>query len=278
MHVRLSLAPLVALSLAGLLSGAQARDLPKWELGLGLADVSLPDYRGSDERRQFVVPTPYLVYRGDTVKADREGTRAQLWSVGDAHLDIYLGGSLPVSSSRNQARTGMAPLQSVLDIGPALDIKLSESADERRLIKLRVPAFYGLTLSSPRRGLGWQSNPAIHVYDRDVMGWSGWNSSVATGPMFATGQRNAYLYNVKDSEATPERPAYRSHGGYAGWMLSASLSRRFEQFWVGAYARYENLSNASYADSPMVRSRQYLAGGLAFIWVLGESSERVSVD
>jgi outer membrane protein len=256
----------------------QAADLPRWEFGLGAMQASIPDYRGSDERRVFTVPAPYLVYRGDTFKADREGTRAQIFGNEHVHLDFYLGGSLPVSSQRNQAREGMPSLRGNLDIGPALDIRLGQSDDQRTRYKLRIPVSYGFTLGSPRQGLGWQTSPAFHVYSRDVLGFSGWGVTFHTGPVFATRQRNAHYYDVAEAYATPDRPAYQSAGGYAGWQTSGSLMKRFDRIWVGAFVRGDNLAHAAFIDSPLVRSHQYVMGGLAVIWVLGESAERVKVD
>ena len=49
---------------AGLVAaGAQAADQPLWELGLGVAWVHLPHYRGSDQSRDWLLPVPYAVYR-----------------------------------------------------------------------------------------------------------------------------------------------------------------------------------------------------------------------
>ena len=58
----------------------------------------------------------------------------------------------------------------------------------------------------------------------------------------------------------------------------ASFSKRFPKFWVGAFARYDNLGGATFADSPLVRQQDYVAAGVAVAWVLGESSTRVMVD
>ena len=50
---------------------------PLWELGVGVAGLRLPDYRGSDQSRGYVLPLPYIVYRGTWLKADRDGARAR---------------------------------------------------------------------------------------------------------------------------------------------------------------------------------------------------------
>jgi len=54
---------------------AQAEQLPLWEAGLGATVISFPHYRGSDERRSWVLPFPYVVYRGEFLKADERRVR-----------------------------------------------------------------------------------------------------------------------------------------------------------------------------------------------------------
>jgi hypothetical protein len=38
---------------------------PLWELGLGMAVVSFPAYRGSDQNSTMLLPAPYFIYRGE---------------------------------------------------------------------------------------------------------------------------------------------------------------------------------------------------------------------
>jgi MipA family protein len=39
---------------------ASCEEKPLWELGVGLALLRLPDYRGSDESRYYLLPFPYI--------------------------------------------------------------------------------------------------------------------------------------------------------------------------------------------------------------------------
>jgi outer membrane scaffolding protein for murein synthesis (MipA/OmpV family) len=64
-----------ALAAATVACAASAREEPLWEAGIGIAGVHFPDYRGSSHTRNYVLPAPYLVYRGDIVTADRGGLR-----------------------------------------------------------------------------------------------------------------------------------------------------------------------------------------------------------
>src|SRR5690606_40293155 len=103
MHFSFSYAlPLLLLSLA---SGAShGEQLPRWEIGAGLATLNLPDYRGSDERTTYLLPMPYVVYRGEYLRADREGLRGVLFEDERIQLNLSLNGTLPVSDRRNAAR------------------------------------------------------------------------------------------------------------------------------------------------------------------------------
>src|SRR5258706_12601321 len=66
---------LVAALLVAAAQPVHAEPLPKWEFGLGGTAFTLPDYRGSDERRGYLLPLPFLVYRGESVRCDRQAVR-----------------------------------------------------------------------------------------------------------------------------------------------------------------------------------------------------------
>jgi hypothetical protein len=42
---------------------AVARELPLWEAGIGVFPGTFPNYRGSDDQQDYLLPFPYLVYR-----------------------------------------------------------------------------------------------------------------------------------------------------------------------------------------------------------------------
>lgn len=266
--------------LMGLLvpESVQAESRPRWELGLGVGSARVPDYRGSDEHGHYTLPFPFLVYRGDVIKADREGARAQVLGLDGLHLDLNLGLSNPVSSGGNRARAGMPERPAAVEVGPSLDARLYLSKDERVKLRFRVPLSYGVTLGSNIGGNGWQAATRLALDVRDVMGAKGYNWSLQGGPLFATRQRHAWFYDVAPAFATPDRPAYRAKGGYGGMSLSTGLSTRIERVWIGAYLRYDNLAGAAFADSPLVKTRHYTAVGVAASWVFAQSQEMVDVD
>ena len=83
------------------LAGAEA---PLWELGMGFGGLSFPVYRGADQRRDFLMPVPYVIYRGETFKADRRGVRGELFESNRLALNVSGSASLPVGSGDVAAR------------------------------------------------------------------------------------------------------------------------------------------------------------------------------
>ena len=74
------MAALLAFATLPFATPAAADELPLWEVGGGAGVLSLPHYRGSDKSRTWLLPIPYIVYRGQIFKADREGARAVLYN------------------------------------------------------------------------------------------------------------------------------------------------------------------------------------------------------
>lgn len=266
----------------GLVAGAvlaHAEPRPLWEAGVGAGVLYLPDYRGSDESRAYLLPFPYLIYRGAFVKADREGVRAEFLDNDRIRLEMAVNASQPVRSSSNRARDGMPDLKGSFEIGPSLSVNLLRSDDRRTRVDLRIPVSTGVTLGGGFQGIGWQAAPRLNLDIGDVgaalVGATGWNLGLAAGPIFQSRKRNAYFYDVPTEYARAGRPAYRSSGGYAGTQFVAALSKRFDRYWVGGFVRADTLKGATFEDSPLVRRRSALAAGIGLAYVFGQSTQRV---
>lgn len=256
---------------------ADAETQPLWEAGAGLTVLHFPAYRGADEGRNYVLPIPYLIYRGEFLKADRQGVRGELFDSERVQLDLSAGASPPVDSSENRARQGMPSLKPAVELGPALEVTLWRAGLHGANVKLRLPVRAGITLQSSPKFLGWNFSPRLNL-DVPSVGGSGWNLGVLGGPLYAERRGNAYFYSVTPQFATAERPTYDAPGGYAGVQFLASLSKRFEKHWVGGFVRWDSLRGAVFEDSPLVRSKQYVAAGVAVSWVFGVSSRQVEVS
>ena len=256
---------------AGLNPGSQK---PLWELGLGVAGLRLPDYRGSDQSRGYLLPLPYIVYRGTWLKADRDGARALLLDTQRVKVDVSVAASTPTRSSDNTAREGMPNLPAVGEIGPNLNYTIARSVANRWRLDLRLPLRAAVTLQRSPEFIGTTFSPHLNLDLAGVAG--GWNLGLLTGPLFADRKYHEHFYGVDPAYATSTRPAYQAHGGSAGWQALAATSRRFGNTWVGAFVRYDSLRGASFEDSPLVRSRSAVTAGFGVSWILKTSSELVT--
>ena len=257
---------------------AHAEEKPLWEAGLGIGALRFPDYRGSDESKIYPVPVPYFVYRGEFLKADRDGVRGLLFDRRYAELSISVNGTIPVDSEDNAARRGMSDLKPTFEIGPSLDVHVWRSSDERLKLDLVMPLRLPVTIESSPKSIGWVFSPRLNLDVRNVAGLDGWDFGIGAGPIYADRRFHDYFYSVDARFATPERPQFEADGGYSGTHVLASLSKRFPGYWVGAYVRYDSLSGAACEDSPLVKSRHYLAGGIGIAWMIGQSKRMVQTE
>lgn len=257
---------------------ALAKELPLWELGAGIGAFALPDYRGSDEGRGYVLPVPYVVYRGRFLKADRHGIRGTLFDSDRLDLNLSVAASLPVDSSKNAARAGMPDLEPSVEFGPSLEIALWRSGDRSDLLALRLPLRAAITLESSPRAIGWVATPHLNLDLAGRGALAGWNLGLLAGPVYGSRRQHQYFYGVAPQFATPSRPAYDAPGGYAGLQFIAAASRRFPRYWVGAFLRADTLHGAAFEASPLLRRERYVAGGAGIAWLLGESTRRVQAE
>ena len=255
---------------------ALAQQQPLWEIGAGASLFSFPDYRGSDETNQYLLPVPYVVYRGEHLKADRNGVRGVVFDSEWVEVNASVGASLPVESRQNTARSGMPDLHPTLELGPSLDVTLWRSLDHRNRVDVRLPVRLGISVESPYRPLGWQASPRINVDIGGVAGWTGWNFGLLMGPIYGSQKYHDYFYSVAPQYATVARPSYDARGGYAGmqWLLAGS--KRFPRYWVGGFLRRDNLDGAVFSASPLVRNRDYIAAGVAVAWIFNTSAQMVT--
>ncbi|SMP74056.1 MipA/OmpV family protein [Noviherbaspirillum suwonense] len=257
---------------------AAAEPLPLWEAGLGVAAVTLPDYRGADSSQTYVLPAPYFVYRGEFLKADRNGVRSTLFNTERVELNISLNATLPVSSKNNTVRQGMASLRPTVELGPTLSVNLWKADSGGMKLDLRTPLRTAVTIESSPRQIGWLFAPNLNLDVRDPFGMSGWNLGMLAGPNFQSRRYNRYFYSVGDADATAARPRYDAPGGYAGSQFTAAVSKRFERYWVGAFLRYDALGGASFEDSPLVQRKNAVSAGVAVTWVFGQSAAMVDAS
>jgi outer membrane scaffolding protein for murein synthesis (MipA/OmpV family) len=248
---------------------------PLWEAGIGIGALGYEDYRGADSAHAYPVPVPYLVYNGSFLRSDRDGLHGNLFKQPWVDVRLSFTATTPVSNDRT--RSGMPQLKPTVELGAEVDFHLWRSADRKIIWEFRLPVRYAASVQAPPEGVGWTFTPGFALDFLDPFDRAGWKLGIFSGPEFADRRYNRYFYTVEPQDATMDRPAYQASAGYAGAQIVAALSKRFPRYWVGAFLRYDNLTDAVFIDSPLVKREQYWTAGFGIAWMIGRSSRMVEV-
>ncbi len=257
-------------------ASAQTEVKPLWEAGAGFMAVDFPVYRGADQRKSYLLPFPYFTYRGEKLQINRERVRGLIFRKDKLEMDISVNGSVPAKGA--SVRQGMPDLDSTLEIGPSLNYHFYYSADRKANFDMRVPLRSVLASNFKHvQPVGWLLQPQLNLDVRDVS-YSGWNLGLVGGVIYADRRYHEYFYDVAPQYATPTRPVYTTRGGYSGTQFILALSKRHEGYWTGGFMKWDSLRGAVFADSPLVKTRQYFTVGFVITWVLDKSDKLVEVN
>lgn len=257
---------------------AQTETKPRWEVGAGVAAIDLPLYRGAQERRSYMLPIPYFAYRSETFQINRERVRGLIFRHDNVEMDVSMNGSLPAKSKDTASRQGMPDLDLALEIGPSLNVHLYYAEDKKTNLDLRMP-LRSVTATDFRhtQNIGWLFHPQLDLELYDV-GHSGWNVGLIGGMILSDQRYQQYFYDVAPQYATASRPAYAAGGGNAGTQFIFFLNKQQNGHRFGSFVKWDNLEGAAFADSPLVKVKQYFSFGFAATWLLDQSSKMVEVS
>lgn len=241
-------------------------DLPLWEVGGFGVGVSQQAYPGSDQQIKRGLALPYLVYRGEFLRADRETAGLRALKTQDFELDVGVAGSFGAGSDDIEARRGMPKLGTLVEFGPRLkwDFSDSPSAAAWRL-ELPLRGVFDLSDRAKYRGLAFE--PRLVFQRRANAGWS-YMTSVSA---IVADQRLAHtFYGVDPIYASVNRPSYAAKSGLVAWRLSASFSRSLSQNWrLFGFGRIDTVNGAANEQSPLIKRTHgaSVGVGLAYTWL-----------
>jgi outer membrane scaffolding protein for murein synthesis (MipA/OmpV family) len=255
---------------------AQTEIRPLWEAGAGFAGIDFPVYRGSDERKSYLLPVPYVAYNGEVLQVNRERVRGLIFKRDAVEMDVSVNGSVPARGAK--ARQGMPDLDPTLEVGPSLNFHVLYTEDKKNTFDIRMPL--RAVISSDFKHVkhsGWLFQPQLNLdfYDIDR---SGWNIGLVGGVIYSDKHYHGYFYNVDPQYATAQRPAYTAGGGYSGTQFIFAFNKRHQGYWTGGFMKWDSLKGAVFADSPMVKSKEYFTIGFAVTWILDKSDKLVEVE
>lgn len=243
--------------------------LPRWEAGaLGLL-VSQQAYPGSDQQVQRQLVLPYLVYRGEILRADRGGAGFRAFRADAFELDIGASGAIGSSSQRIDARRGMPDLGTLVEFGPRLRWTLHRAPDGSNWrLDLPLRSVHDLSDGLQRRGTTFE--PEIKW--QGLMG-NGFFVNTGLSAVVADRQLAQTFYGVDASQAIVNRPAYSARAGLLTWRLAGAVAWRLGTNWNAfTYARLDSVGGAANEASPLVRQTMGVSAGLGLSYVWQRSS------
>lgn len=257
--------------------GLFEKQKPRYEGGIAIANFYLPDYPGSNEMQNVFLPLPYLIYRGDILRADRDGgVRGRFFRRENFEFDFSLGAAFPADSDSNQARSGMQDLDWMGEVGPRLRWHLFRTPIVKLDFNFPIRHVFSSNFYSRWNTRGFVFNPEIELTHRaffDPM-------TVFVGSLAiteATEDLMDYLFQVNPSEATAERPVYDAKPGYFGSTLSAFMVKAFPKMKLNLFlgASLNNYKGAKNEDSPLIKDKYTTSYFVGISYGLFESKDTV---
>jgi outer membrane protein len=254
---------------------------PVWEVGGFVAAFSSPEYPAAGQRQTNVLPAPYFIYRGETLRIG-EGSIARAVAIDESwyELDLSLAGSFNANSEDNEARAGMPDLDYIFELGPQLKLRLSKFEFEQHgnaelFLNLQARAVFSTDFSGINNR-GYVFQPVLSYRQR---GWLSEKTALSFSllPTWATEKLHDYFYQIESDFVTDQRPAYNAKGGYLGTDLSIGLSfNATEDIRIFTFARVSLHSGSANEESPLFREKSTFSYGVGMVWQLWESEKRVS--
>ena len=240
--------------------------LPLWEIGGGIGAAITPDYPSASGTTARVLPLPVVIYRGDFLRlGDGSVASGRLFASDRFELDISLNGSFDAESDDVQARAGMPDLGFIFEVGPELEIVLSDPSVSEQRWKLELPVRAAFSLEDGNlSSRGYVFSPQLEYERQFGDGTYEWSASIT--PTMASRELHDYFFTVAPEFATPRRPVYEARGGYLQTTLGFSLQRRTKRSFAAIGVRMTTLDGAANRASALYRSRENFS--VFALWVV----------
>lgn len=252
---------------------AERAALPLWEIGLWGIAVSQQAYPGSDQNIDRGLALPYLIYRGEILRAERGNVGLRALRTETLELDIGFAAAFGSSSNEIEARRGMPNLGTLVEFGPRLKWHLGAGPGGGRW-RVELPLRGVFDLSDGLNGRGLSFEPELQ-FNRRAAG--GWRYGASLGAVFGNHALARTFYGVAPEYATATRPAYEARAGLVTWRAGVSASIPVARDWqFFAFARVDSVAGAANRASPLVRRTTGGSAGVGLTWTWMRSERTVS--
>lgn len=242
----------------------------KFEWGAGLLSIKGAHYRGSDQSKDWFIPTPYFSYNSENIEVETSFARGTLYKNSWMAFKLSVLVGLNVESEDNRARAGMESLDYTFELGPMVIFDLWENPAKG----------YSLTFEAPFRMVNSTDLSNVHnrgFFSVPYLSWKasphprrwgvGYELSVAA--MWGSRKYHEYFYGVAPWYVTAGRAYYQAKAGYSGTQFTIILNKRWQDVVILPFIRYDILDGAVFEESPLVKKKSYFVGGLGIFWLFG---------
>ena len=240
----------------------------KFEWGGGFLNIYGNHYRGSDQSKLWFFPIPYFTYKSERIEAEPSFIRGIFFHNDWFSFKLSLMLGLNVESKKNKAREGMPSLDYTVEAGPMFIFHLWKSQKNDLTVNFEWPIRESFATDlSYIKPVGLFTVPYLNIiHTPNPTAWN-WSSEFSISPMFADSKYHQYFYAVDKQYARLDRPFYQAHGGYSGFQTALVLNKRVNNFVIIPFVRWDNLNNTVFENSPLVKTKTYLIGGLGLFWL-----------
>lgn len=242
------------------------RQLPRWEVGAFSGYFYLPDYPGSEESQSRFLILPYVIYRGEIIRADRGGgIRGRFFNSEIFEFDVSLGAGFRTHSADNTARSGMPDLDWMGEIGPRLVMHLHKGPMIK--IDMSLPLRYVFTTDfHSLDSRGYVLQPELKFRHRALFDNKTF-FSFGGGPMWGNESLNDYFYEVPIAYANSKREAFDAQAGYIGIQSYLSVARILQKDVTAFLGLNKNFyKNSENSKSPLMRDTETESYFLGLSW------------
>jgi MipA family protein len=250
-------------------AGAVEEAKPLWEYGVGALAASQPAYPGAATRTSKFIALPFVIYRGEVLRAEQSNVGLRALKTPRYELDLGFAASLGSSAKDVPARVGMRDIGSLVEFGPRLKINLGDVSSGPTGVWLELPVRGVFDLSHRLENRGASFEPQLSF---NVPLPGGWRGGASTSAIFGSQKLNDTFYSVSANEATAIRPAYTAKSGLLATRATLTASKKLTpDLRMLTFVRLDSVSGGANSASSLIQKNTGVSVGLGLAYTLGRS-------
>ena len=240
---------------------------------MGGFGVSQQAYPGASEQVRRGLALPFLIYRGEYLRVDRETLGLRAVNQPRYEVDIGFAGAFGSRAGDSEARRGLPELGTLVEFGPRLKLHLGSVNDDGRLrAEFALRGVFDLDDKFRNKGVSFEPR---FVWEQ--RGGGNWRYGASVGTLFGNRKLADTFYAVAPADALPGRPAYSAESGLIALRLGANASREITpDLRLFLFGRLDSVAGAANRASPLVQKTTGASVGVGLAYTFARSSRRAS--